>query len=88
MKRLQRNPTAVRMALGLEQEMFIVSSDAYKKRLDIKTTGRAMIGKMPPKNQQFSDHYYGKIPKKIEEAFDEVEKELLEIGIPCKTRHK
>jgi glutamine synthetase type III len=27
-----------------------------------------MIGKMPPKNQQFSDHYYGKIPSKIEDA--------------------
>ena len=76
------------MALGLEQEVFIISSDAYEKRLDIKTTGRALIGKMPSKNQQFSDHYYGKLPRIIEEAFDAVEKELLEIGIPCKTRHK
>ena len=76
------------MALGLEQELFIIDSETYEKRLDIRTTGRALIGKMPPKNQQFSDHYYGKIPRKVEEAFDAVEKELLEIGIPCKTRHK
>jgi len=37
----------------------------YSKRIDIKMTGRAMIGKMPPKNQQFSDHYYSKIPSRI-----------------------
>jgi glutamine synthetase len=43
---------------------------------------------MPPKTQQFSDHYYGKIPSKIEDALCEVEKELVEIGVPCKTRHK
>ena len=43
---------------------------------------------MPPKHQQFSDHYYGKIPAKIEEALRAAEKELLEIGVPCKTRHK
>ena len=47
-----------------------------------------MVGKMPPKHQQFSDQYYGKIPSKVEDVLKEVEKELFEIGIPCKTRHK
>lgn len=44
------------------------------KRLDIRNTGRAMIGKIPSKNQQFSDHYYGKLPKKIETVLSEIEK--------------
>lgn len=54
----------------------------------MRNTGRALIGKVPPKHQQFADHYYGKIPKIVEEAFKDVENELLEIGVPCKTRHK
>lgn len=39
--------------------------DAYLKRLDLKQAGRALAGKLPPKTQQFSDHYYGKIPYHI-----------------------
>jgi glutamine synthetase len=36
------------------------------KRLDLRETGRTLFGDVPPKNQQFSDHYYGKIPHEIE----------------------
>ncbi len=50
------------MALGLEQEFFVMNKKAFNKRLDLRNTGRLMIGKIPPKNQQFSDHYYGKLP--------------------------
>lgn len=35
------------------------------QRLDMRSTGRTLVGKMPPKHQQFSDHYYGKLPSKI-----------------------
>ena len=65
LRKLGRNATAVTMALGLEQEFFVMSKQDYDKRLDLKTTGRAIIGKTPPKHQQFSDHYYGKLPAKI-----------------------
>ena len=51
-------------------------------------TGRALIGKEPPKAQQFSDHYYGKIPNKIEKVLSEISEELLNIGVPVKTRHQ
>lgn len=30
-------------------------------------TGRALIGKVPPKHQQFADHYYGKLPRIVED---------------------
>ena len=43
---------------------------------------------MPPHNQQFSDHYYGRIEPIIENILQEAEDELLEIGVPIKTRHK
>lgn len=50
------------MGLGLEQEFFVFNKKAFNKRLDLRNTGRALIGKTPPKHQQFSDHYYGKLP--------------------------
>lgn len=88
MKRLGIKANAVIMALGQEQEFFVFSSKAFEKRLDLKHCGRSLIGKPAPKNQQFSDHYYGKIPTIVEEIFRDAERELLEIGVPCKTRHK
>jgi glutamine synthetase len=66
LKQLGKKASAVKMALGLEQEFFIITKEAYQKRLDLRNTGRTLIGKLPPKHQQFSDHYYGKIPMKIE----------------------
>lgn len=50
------------MALGLEQQFFVIPRQAYLKRIDIRSTGRALVGELPAKHQQFSDHYYGKIP--------------------------
>ena len=76
------------MALGMEQEFFIIPKSAYLKRLDIRSTGRALINDVPPRHQQFSDHYYGKLPARVEDILKEVERELFEIGVPVKTRHK
>lgn len=56
------NASGVIMGLGLEQEFFVFNKKAFNKRLDLRNTGRALIGKTPPKHQQFSDHYYGKLP--------------------------
>lgn len=44
-----------------------------EKRIDLRSCNRALINPMPPKNQQFSDHYYGKLPNKIEQILREVE---------------
>jgi glutamine synthetase len=75
------------IALGLEQEFFVVPKSAYQQRQDLRYTGRTLIGSVGAKNQQFSDHYYAKLPHKIEDILKEVEGELLEIGIPFKTKH-
>jgi glutamine synthetase len=42
-----------------------MKTSVVDKRLDMRSTGRTLVGKMPPKHQQFSDHYYGKLPSKI-----------------------
>lgn len=75
------------LALGLEQEFFVVPTKAYLKRNDLRYAGRTMLGQVGAKHQQFSDHYYAKIPYEIEEILREVENEMLEIGIPLKTKH-
>lgn len=58
------------LALGIEQEFFIIPKKDYEARLDIKECGRALYGRLPPKNQQFSDHYYGRIDGKILEILN------------------
>ena len=37
---------------GWEQEFFVVPSDLFKQRPDLVNTGRTLIGKLPPRNQQ------------------------------------
>ncbi len=66
MRRLGVKCSTVLMALGLEQELFVFTKKFYESRLDLVHTGRLLIGKTAPKNQQFADHYYGKLPHIIE----------------------
>jgi glutamine synthetase len=42
--------------IGLEQELFLVSREAYLKRTDLQLTGRTVIGRLPPRGQELSDH--------------------------------
>ena len=52
--------------MGLEQEFFVIPKKYYNQRIDLKQTGRALVGRMPPHHQQFSSHYYGKIERIVE----------------------
>ena len=87
LQRLGKNPQDILLNLGLEQEFFVVPKTAYLQRPDLLFTGRTLVGKVGAKHQQFSDHYYGKMPVEIESILNEIEIELLEIGIPFKTKH-
>ena len=75
------------MFLGLEQEFFAVPIEDFEKREDLKWLGRALVGTNPARNQQMSQHYYGRIPERVEKALHDAESECLELGIPFKTRH-
>lgn len=57
--------------LGVEQEFFIIPKAQFLKRLDLQQTGRALLGRLPPHHQQFSDHYYGGIEPIIEKILGE-----------------
>lgn len=81
------NVTAVRAMVGPEQEYFLVDSRLAALRPDIMLTGRTLLGSPSPKGQEMEDHYFGAIPARVMSFMQDVERELLALGIPVKTRH-
>ena len=77
----------VKTNLGWEQEYFLVDESLYSARPDLIMTGRTLLGHESAKNQQMDDHYFGSIPKRVENFMRDLELHALELGIPCKTRH-
>ena len=43
--------------MGPEQEYFLVDTDMWAKRRDLRFTGRTLFGARPPKGQEMDDHY-------------------------------
>ncbi len=77
----------VSSTLGWEQEYFLVDSALYKARPDLMLTGRSVFGHASAKDQQLSDHYFGRINERVVNFMQELEYESLRLGIPVKTRH-
>ncbi len=73
--------------VGLEQEYFLIDREHYKKRPDIRYTGRTLFGAMPPKGQELSDQYYGAFRQRVSTFMAELNNELWRLGIPAKTQH-
>ncbi len=72
---------------GPEQEYFLVDRNFFFSRPDLLNTGRTLFGALPPKGQEFDDHYFGAIPERVLACMLECERELFKLGIPIKTRH-
>lgn len=83
----ENNIDKVFPTIGAEQEYFLITKEMYNKRKDLKTVGRTLFGAEPSKAQQMSDHYLGNIKEKIVNFMDEVDEELLKLGILSATRH-
>eukprot|EP00600_Ochromonadales_sp_CCMP1393_P006390 CAMPEP_0174968086 /NCGR_PEP_ID=MMETSP0004_2-20121128/7934_1 /TAXON_ID=420556 /ORGANISM="Ochromonas sp., Strain CCMP1393" /LENGTH=678 /DNA_ID=CAMNT_0016217271 /DNA_START=128 /DNA_END=2164 /DNA_ORIENTATION=- len=76
--------------IGLEQELFLIHRDAYKKRPDLQLSGRTVMGKMAARGQEMSDHYMAP-PSTTSPALacmQEIQREAFKMGIPLKTRHR
>lgn len=73
--------------IGAEQEYFLITKEMYNKREDLRTVGRTLFGAEPAKTQQLSEHYLGNIKEKVASFMDEVDLELLKLGILSATRH-
>ena len=73
--------------VGPEQEYFLVDKELYKKRKDLRFTGRTLFGARPPKGQELDDHYFGAIRPRVAEFMADLDKELWKLGILAKTEH-
>ena len=87
--RLFGNRTAKRVdaTMGAEQEYFLIDRRLAVLRPDIMVTGRTLFGAKPPRGQELEDNYFGAIPGRVLAFMTEVERELLQLGVPIKTRH-
>ena len=79
--------THVTTTVGPEQEYFLVDKELYKKRKDLRFTGRTLFGAKPPKGQELDDHYFGAIRPRVMEFMADLDEELWKLGILAKTEH-
>jgi glutamine synthetase len=80
-------PDAVVSFAGAEQEYFLIDRSFFLARPDLLNSGRTLFGALPPKGQEFDDHYFGAIPDRVLACMFDAERELFKLGIPAKTRH-
>ena len=78
---------SVRPMIGLEQEYFLVDRPLYKRREDLRFSGRTLFGVMSPKGQELDDHYFGAIKKRVQDFMKELNDELWKLGVVAKTEH-
>lgn len=80
----------VKANIGLEQEIFLVPRDHYYRRPDLQFTGRTVMGKMPPRDQEMCDHYMAALSHSTPAlaCMKEIQDECFKMGIPLKTRHR
>ena len=77
----------LKSSCGAEQEYFLVDSHFANSRPDLLLSGRTLFGAPSPKGQEFDDHYFGAIPKRVQVYMQAVEDKLFRLGIPAKTHH-
>jgi len=90
LKLLGFNVSGVRANIGLEQEVFFIPREAFLKRPDLQFAGRTVIGRMPARGQEMSDHYMAP-PSYASPAIDcmkEIQEVCFKMGIPLRTRHR
>jgi len=73
--------------VGAEQEYFLIKTEDYEKRLDLKLTGRTLLGSKTLKSQEECSHYFGMIEDKISLFMNEVDTKLWKMGITAKLQH-
>jgi glutamine synthetase len=76
--------------IGLEQEIFLIPREQYYRRPDLQLVGRTIMGKMPPRGQEMSDHYMAPLSTATGAlaCMQEIQDECWRMGIPLKTRHR
>jgi glutamine synthetase len=83
----EKEVTTLNSSCGAEQEYFLIDSNFANLRPDLVLTGRTLFGVPAAKGQEFDDHYFGAIPKRVQVYMQDVEDQMYRLGIPAKTRH-
>ncbi len=73
--------------LGCEQEFFLIDESFVEQREDLLLCGTTLIGKEAPKGHQLDDHYFGTMKERVLAYYHDIENQLLDLGVPFKTRH-
>src|SRR5574344_2475900 len=73
--------------VGAEQEYFLIDAEDYRKRKDLRLTGRTLFGARSPKGWEKDDHYFCALRTRVAEFMSDLDKELWKLGIPAKTSH-
>ncbi|MDE7328249.1 MAG: glutamine synthetase III [Clostridia bacterium] len=77
----------VATTVGPEQEYFLITEEDYKRRKDIRLTGRTLFGASASRGQELEDHYFGMLKPRISEYMRDLDNELWSFGILSKTKH-
>ena len=76
--------------IGLEQEFFLIPREQFYRRPDLQFTGRTIMGKIPARDQEMSDHYMAPLATHTPAlaCMKEIQDECFKMGIPLKTSHR
>jgi len=76
--------------IGLEQEIFLIPRDAYFKRPDLQFAGRTVMGRLPARGQEMSDHYMAPLSEASPAlaCMQAIQDKCFKMGIPLRTRHR
>lgn len=77
----------VSTTVGPEQEYFLIDSEEYKKRKDLRLCGRTLFGAPAPRGQELEDHYFGMLKPRIVDYMHDLDEQLWSYGILSKTKH-
>lgn len=90
LSKLGLNCSGLKANIGLEQELFLIPRDQYYRRPDLQFTGRTVMGKHAPRDQEMCDHYMAPLSSSSPalECMKEIQHECWKMGIPLKTRHR
>jgi glutamine synthetase len=69
---------------------FLISREQYYRRPDLQFTGRTVMGKVAPRDQEMCDHYMAPLSSSSPalQCMKEIQEECWKMGIPLKTRHR
>ena len=85
---LKDEPTyRVKAKVGLEQEFYLIDKKYYDKRIDLEYSGMTLVGSDPMVEKDLVSHYLGAIPERVNDFYEDVNKELFDLGIYVEAEH-